>query len=231
VISQPRVVVPSAPDIEMIEAEAWAELQLCLPQELRSRLDIKVQRVAGAVLLLSGAPALAINRVIGLGLGASLATKIIGGMKLTVDGKDVSLPDTVAYRGIMLSGVPNFALTLGYTNASWTLKADLVSEYICRLLKQMDARGQQIVTPLTPGSDAPLTPFLDLKAGYIQRSIDQLPKQGPAAPWKAYQNYARDLVLIRRGPVDDGVRFSRAAPAGRPAPASVGEPVTGRITA
>jgi len=160
-----------------------------------------------------------------------LNVQAVGGMKLTVDGKDVSLPETVAYKGIMLSGVPNFALTLGYTNASWTLKADLVSEYICRLLKQMDARGQQIVTPLTPESDAPLTPFLNLKAGYIQRSIDQLPKQGPAAPWKAYQNYARDLLLIRRGPVDDGVRFSRAAPAGRPAPASVGEPVTDSVTA
>jgi hypothetical protein len=95
----------------------------------------------------------------------------------------------------------------------------------------MDARGQQIVTPLTPGPDAPLTPFLDLKAGYIQRSIDQLPKQGPAAPWKAYQNYARDMLLIRRGPVDDGVRFTRTTPTSRSTPAPVGEPVSDSVTA
>jgi monooxygenase len=138
-----------------------------------------------------------------------LNLQAVGGMALTVDGKDVNLPDTVAYKGIMLSGVPNFALTLGYTNASWTLKADLVGEYICRLLNQMDARGQQIVTPLAPEAGQPLTPFLDLKSGYVQRSIDSLPKQGPAAPWKAYQNYVRDLLLLRRGPVDDGLRFGR----------------------
>jgi cation diffusion facilitator CzcD-associated flavoprotein CzcO len=138
-----------------------------------------------------------------------LNLQAVGGMQLTVDGKDVNLPDTVAYKGIMLSGVPNFALTLGYTNASWTLKADLVGEYICRLLNQMDARGQQIVTPLAPEAGQPLTPFLDLKSGYVQRSIDSLPKQGPAAPWKAYQNYVRDLLLLRRGPVDDGLRFGR----------------------
>jgi cation diffusion facilitator CzcD-associated flavoprotein CzcO len=138
-----------------------------------------------------------------------LNLQAVGGMQLTVDGKDVNLPDTVAYKGIMLSGVPNFALTLGYTNASWTLKADLVGEYICRLLNQMDARGQQIVTPLAPEAGQPLTPFLDLKSGYVQRSIDSLPKQGPAAPWKAYQNYVRDLLLLRRGPVDDGLRFGQ----------------------
>ncbi|HEX4359308.1 MAG TPA: NAD(P)/FAD-dependent oxidoreductase [Pseudonocardia sp.] len=135
----------------------------------------------------------------------------IGGIALTVDGAPVSLPDTVAYKGIMLSGVPNFALTIGYTNASWTLKADLVGEYICRLLKQMDARGQQVVTPLAPEPGAALSPLLDLKSGYVQRSINLLPKQGPAAPWKAYQNYIRDLLLLRRGPVDDGLRFSRVS--------------------
>jgi monooxygenase len=149
-----------------------------------------------------------------------LNLQAIGGMQLTVDGKDVNLPDTVAYKGIMLSGVPNFALTLGYTNASWTLKADLVGEYICRLLNQMDARGQHIVTPLAPEAGQPLTPFLDLKSGYVQRSIESLPKQGPAAPWKAYQNYVRDLMLLRRGQVDDGLRFGRApAPVAAPAPA------------
>jgi hypothetical protein len=130
----------------------------------------------------------------------------------------------------MLSGVPNFALTIGYTNASWTLKADLVGEYICRLLKQMDSRGQQIVTPLAPEPGAVLTPLLDLKSGYVQRSINTLPKQGPAAPWKAYQNYIRDLLLLRRGPVDDGLRFSRV-PALHAVAEPAGAPVADRASA
>ena len=154
----------------------------------------------------------------------------IGGISLSVDGVDVSLPDTVAYKGLMLSGVPNFALTIGYTNASWTLKADLVGEYICRLLKQMDSRGQQIVTPLAPEPGAVLTPLLDLKSGYVQRSINTLPKQGPAAPWKAYQNYIRDVLLLRRGPVDDGLRFSRV-PALHAVAEPAGAPVADRATA
>src|SRR5882757_756164 len=154
----------------------------------------------------------------------------IGGIALTVDGVPVSLPDTVAYKGIMLSGVPNFALTIGYTNASWTLTADLVGEYICRLLNQMDARGQQVVTPLAPEPGAVLTPLLNLKSGYVQRSINLLPKQGPAAPWKAYQNYIRDLLLLRRGPVDDGLRFSRV-PNLRAVAEPAEQPVADRATA
>jgi len=160
-----------------------------------------------------------------------LNVQAVGGMKLTVDGTDVSLPDTVAYKGIMLSGVPNFALTLGYTNASWTLKADLVGEYICRLLNQMDARGQQVVTPQGPAAGEPLTPFLDLKSGYVQRSISMLPKQGPAAPWKAYQNYLRDRLLLRRGPLDDGLRFSRVAATAKPTAVPLPQPVPDNISA
>jgi cation diffusion facilitator CzcD-associated flavoprotein CzcO len=135
----------------------------------------------------------------------------IGGMDLSVDGKDIDLPSTVAYKGMMLSGVPNFALTLGYTNASWTLKADLVAEYVCRLLKHMDAHGQGVVTPLAPSPDEPLSPLIDLQSGYVLRSVDKLPRQGPVAPWRLHQNYPRDLLLMRRGSVaDEGVRFSNA---------------------
>jgi monooxygenase len=139
----------------------------------------------------------------------------IGGMELSVDGKDIDLPSTVAYKGMMLSGVPNFALTLGYTNASWTLKADLVAEYVCRLLKHMDSRGQAVVTPLAPAPDEPLSPLIDLRSGYVMRSVDKLPRQGPEAPWRLHQNYPRDLLPMRWGSVaDEGVRFSTA-----PAPA------------
>lgn len=134
----------------------------------------------------------------------------IGGMTLNVDGADIDLGATVAYKGTMLSGVPNFALTLGYTHASWTLKADLISEYVCRLVNHMDQCGYQVCTSLAP--DTPQRePIIDLQAGYVLRSVAMLPKQGPAAPWRQYQNYPRDVLLLRHGPLEDeGVRFTRA---------------------
>ncbi|MGN9810093.1 flavin-containing monooxygenase [Micromonospora sp. BQ11] len=133
-----------------------------------------------------------------------------GGMTLHVDGTEVDLADTVAYKGMMLSGVPNFAMTIGYTNASWTLKADLVATYVCRLLRHLDRAGQQIVTPLPPPGGE-LHPIIDLSAGYVLRSLDALPKQGARAPWRLHQNYTRDVLLMRHGRLtDEGVRFSRA---------------------
>ncbi len=134
---------------------------------------------------------------------------VLGGMRLAVDGVEVDVSDTVAYKGLMISGVPNLALAIGYTNASWTLKCDLIIQHVCRVLNYMDAHGHQVVTPLAP-TTGPLRPLLDLQSGYIMRSIDQLPKQGVAAPWRVYQNYLRDVYLLRRAPlVDKGVRFSR----------------------
>ncbi|MFC0506249.1 flavin-containing monooxygenase [Micromonospora costi] len=134
----------------------------------------------------------------------------LGGMTLRVDGADVDLARTVAYKGMMLSGVPNLAMTIGYTNASWTLKADLVATYVCRLLRHLDRTGQQIVTPQPPPDDDRV-PLIDLRSGYVLRSLDALPKQGRSAPWRLYQNYPRDVLLMRHGRLtDEGVRFSRA---------------------
>ncbi len=136
----------------------------------------------------------------------------MGGMSLTLDGEAVDVPETVSYKGMMLSGVPNFSMVIGYTNASWTLKADLVNRYVCRLLQHMDQRGLAVATPLAPPEGADL-PFLDLAAGYVQRSLAQLPKQGQRTPWRLHQNYIRDVQLMRRGPLEDeGITFS-AAPA------------------
>ncbi|TDC81563.1 NAD(P)/FAD-dependent oxidoreductase [Micromonospora sp. KC606] len=134
----------------------------------------------------------------------------LGGMSVAVDGVDIDLARTVAYKGMMLSGVPNLALTIGYTNASWTLKADLVATYVCRLLRHLDATGHQIVTPVAP-RDGGLAPLIDLTSGYVLRSVDVLPRQGVRAPWRLHQNYPRDVLLMRHGRlVDEGVRFSRA---------------------
>jgi cation diffusion facilitator CzcD-associated flavoprotein CzcO len=134
----------------------------------------------------------------------------LGGIDLAVDGAEVRISETVGYKGMMLSGVPNLAVTLGYTNASWTLKADLVAQYVCRLLNHMDAHGHAISTPRAPAPGAETAPWLDLKSGYVLRSAAMLPKQGTTPPWRLHQNYLRDIPLLRRGPVDDAMDFAAA---------------------
>jgi monooxygenase len=129
-----------------------------------------------------------------------------GGMALSVDGAPVSMADSVTYKGMMLTGVPNFALAIGYTNASWTLKVDLVSEYVCRLLTEMDRTGSTMITPL-PSPPGPRRPLLDLQANYVKRGIDALPRQAPSRPWRLNQNYAKDVLMFRHGPVTDAVEF------------------------
>ncbi len=141
----------------------------------------------------------------------------LGGIELAVDGEPVDLPRTMTYKGMMLSGVPNFAFTVGYTNASWTLKADLTSEYVCRLLSHMDAHGHRRAVPEVSDPDITEQPLLDFTSGYVLRSLDQFPKQGSKEPWKLRQNYVFDLQTIRRGAIDDGtMRFSSPAPQTRP---------------
>jgi cation diffusion facilitator CzcD-associated flavoprotein CzcO len=136
----------------------------------------------------------------------------LGGIALSVDEREIDIGETVGYKGMMLSGVPNFAFAVGYSNASWTLKADLVSEYLCRLLAHMRAHGYRSVTPLAPDPSQPTQPFLDLNSGYVQRSIDNFPRQGAVAPWRLNQSYPRDVRLLRHGPIeDDGVEFARGA--------------------
>ncbi len=135
---------------------------------------------------------------------------ILGGMTIAVDGDEIDPAQTVGYKGMMLSGVPNLALTLGYTNASWTLKGDLVAGYVCRLLKHMDELGSRQCTPRAPDPSLRRDPFLDLASGYVLRSIDSLPKQGPRAPWRLHQNYPRDVLMLRYGALDDeAIEFSR----------------------
>jgi cation diffusion facilitator CzcD-associated flavoprotein CzcO len=135
----------------------------------------------------------------------------IGGMELTVDGEDIDLSKTVGYKGMMFSGVPNMAVALGYTNASWTLKCDLCSQYVCRVLNYMDENGYAQAMPLEPDPSLPREPFIDFNSGYVVRSIHKFPKQGPHAPWRLYQNYPRDINMLRRGSLqDEGIRFSRA---------------------
>ena len=150
-----------------------------------------------------------------------LNLKVLGGIEVTVDGDAVDFAHTISYKGMMFSGVPNLALTLGYTNASWTLKADLVAGYVCRTLAHMDEIGARICTPRRPGPAVETAPFLDLKSGYVMRSLDKLPKQTNVPPWRLHQNYVRDVMLLRRGSVeDDGIVFTNPPPVDAQLPAA-----------
>jgi cation diffusion facilitator CzcD-associated flavoprotein CzcO len=143
-----------------------------------------------------------------------LRMKFLGGLELSVDGARVECPETLTYKGMMLEGVPNLAMAVGYTNASWTLKCDLSCEYVCRLLNHMEKHGYAQCRPERGDADVPLEPFIGLTSGYIQRARHLFPKQGAKRPWKLYQNYALDLLALGYGRLEDGVmRFSRAAPA------------------
>jgi monooxygenase len=135
---------------------------------------------------------------------------LFGGVEVAVDGEAIDFSKRVLYKGMMICGVPNFAMALGYTNASWTLKCDLIAHYVCRLVNYMDEHGYEIATPEAPDASMPIEPFIDFNAGYVLRAIDMLPKQGPSSPWRLHQNWFRDVQLLRRGPVDDSMEFSGA---------------------
>ncbi|WP_458318016.1 flavin-containing monooxygenase [Mycolicibacterium brisbanense] len=132
-----------------------------------------------------------------------LNMQLFGGATANRNGEPIDLPSCMTYKGLMLSGVPNMAITFGYTNASWTLKADLVSEFICRLLNYMDANGFDRVEAQHPGDSVDELPFMDFTPGYFRRAMDSLPKSGSQAPWKLKQNYFFDMRTIRYGKVDE----------------------------
>lgn len=134
--------------------------------------------------------------------------KLMGGIAVSLDGDPVDLSSRMAYRALMFGGIPNFAFTIGYTNASWTLKADLVADYVCRVLAHLDRTGTKVVVAV-PDPGIREAPFIDFTPGYVRRSEHLLPKQGHREPWRLRQNYVRDVRTIRRGPIDDGVlRFT-----------------------
>jgi monooxygenase len=142
-----------------------------------------------------------------------LKLKLLGGVAVEVDGKPIDLSKTMAYKGMICSDVPNLAIAIGYTNASWTLKCDLTCEYVCRLLNFMDERGYQQCVPRKNNPLLKEEPLIGFSSGYILRSIDKFPRQGSFAPWRLYQNYALDLLSLRHARIDDGVMQFSALPA------------------
>jgi cation diffusion facilitator CzcD-associated flavoprotein CzcO len=133
---------------------------------------------------------------------------VLGEMQFVVDGAPVDFAQTWTYKGMMYSDVPNLVCTFGYINASWTLRADLTSEYVCRLVNHMDQSGAGKVTPRLRPTDAdmPARPWIDsFSSGYMQRMMHRFPKQGDREPWINPQNYSRDKKMIRSGELEDGV--------------------------
>ena len=137
-----------------------------------------------------------------------LKLQLLSGLKIVVDGEPVVLSKTHNYRGAMFSGIPNFALTIGYTNLPWTLKAELISKFVCRVLNFMDRRGFRSAVPRLEG-DIGEQPFMSLQSSYVQRELENLPRQGTKKPW-ALRSYPHDRLNLHHGKLDDGaLKFSR----------------------
>jgi len=142
-----------------------------------------------------------------------LNMQMLGGASLSVDGVTVEPFKTMMYKGMMIGGVPNLSYMVGYNNASWTLKADLSAEQTCRIINHMTKRGATQATPVLDPAQMTDDNFFGLKAGYIERALETVPKQGATHPWRVHHNYARDYAALKFGKVDDGVlTFSSKAP-------------------
>jgi monooxygenase len=135
-------------------------------------------------------------------LATGLNLKFAGGVRYIIDDKEIDFTAHYIFRGMMFSGVPNMAFTVGYTNSSWTLKAELTGKYVSRLLNKMSNGGYSSVTPRLKGNIEEV-PLLDFDAGYVLRARDKFPKQGNRLPWKNYQNYIRDFIGLRIGRLND----------------------------
>jgi len=141
-----------------------------------------------------------------------LEMRLFGGMSIDVDGAPKAMHEAITYKGVMFADVPNLSLTVGYTNASWTLRADLVAEYVCRLLNAMDERGASQVMARNPGARVGVRPMLEMASGYVARAKDRLPRQGNESPWQLPQSYRTDLKALRFDKLDDAhLRFSNLA--------------------
>lgn len=147
-----------------------------------------------------------------------LNMQFLSDVQFNVDGRDIVPNELLNYKGLMYSGVPNMASVFGYTNASWTLKADLTSEYMCRLLNHMDRLGVVAATPTIADESVETEEWLSFSSGYVQRAMQKFPRQATEGPWKLHQNYAKDMFALRFGKLDDGVlKYTRK---GEPVPKS-----------
>lgn len=142
-----------------------------------------------------------------------LKLEMFSGIEISVDGKAIIPSECFVYKGMMLSGVPNFVYSVGYTNASWTLKSDLIGEYVCRLLNYMDSHNHDYCVPQIPATGIEPEPIIDFQSGYVLRAQDEMAKQGNKKPWRLYQNYIKDRFSLGMGSVlDDSMSFGQSRP-------------------
>lgn len=184
-----------------------ADLFTAIKQGKASIVTDQIERFeAGGIRLKSGG-LLAADIVV---TATGLKLEALGGMQVTVDGVLRRTADAMAYKGMMYSGIPNLFQSFGYINASWTLRSDLIADYVCRLINHMDVKGAQIATP-TPAADVlPERLAMDLQSGYVQRGADALPRSGNRAPWVVTANYSYDRKELLNGPVDNELLLSEA---------------------
>ena len=164
-----------------------------------------IERFTANGILLSSGKELSADIIV---TATGLELLFAAGIGIHVDGQPVDFSRTLGYKGTMFSGVPNFACAFGYTNASWTLKADLSSEYVCRMLNHMRDTGRPVAVPIPSDPAMQSERWVDFSSGYFERALSRFPSQGTRPPWKLYQNYARDVLLFRLGRLEDGeMRF------------------------
>ncbi len=171
-----------------------------------------IERLTRDGLLLADGTHVAADLVV---TATGLEILLLGGLVLSRDGTIIDPAGSLQYKGMMLSDVPNFSFAFGYTNASWTLKADLVAAYLCRLLRAMRRRGAVSATPRVRTGSVTEVPFADLSSGYIRRALPSLPRQGHRKPWRLHQNYAVDVLALRFGSIDEELEFAAAGTAVR----------------
>jgi len=178
----------------------------------------QIQRFTAQGLQLASGRQLAADIVV---TATGLQLNVLGDVAVSVDGRACDFSQTLAYKGMMFSGVPNLLYTFGYTNAAWTLKADLTADYLCRLIQHLQRHRLAVAVPLRDAQVRP-APFLDFSSGYVQRALAQLPKQGDCRPWRLVQNYLLDLLMLRYGRLADGTLHWAAA--GQPLPTMPADP-------
>ena len=145
-------------------------------------------------------------------VATGLKIKMMGGVRITIDGADIDVSERLVYKGMMLDSVPNFAFATGYTNSSWTLKVGLVCKHFCKILAEMDRLQVDVCTPVKPDGGVEKRPLLDFDAGYVKRAFDEMPKQGDRYPWRLSESYISDLRLFKREDVHDpALKFTKAA--------------------
>ena len=197
------------------------DLFRCIREGTAEVVTDTIERFTASGILLSSGRELEADIVIS---ATGLDMLVLGGLSLTVDGEPVPIHDRMSYKSVMLEGVPNAGMIFGYTNASWTLKADIASQYLCRLIDHMDRKGYSSVVPVgDPAQRTDRSTMSSLASGYVERADAKLPRQGKQAPWLVLNNYLYDAPRLRVQPIEDGVlRFSRRGVARRsPADASM----------